>query len=262
MLDNACTSWMAHENALGLSGMCGPNFVLSANPLACPPATSVPNHWQNNRHISSTSFLHQLSPSDTMMHFLQYGPYYSSVHTEATPTRAGGTVIRHLPESHSVRKPIARLPSKHISASRLLRQPTAARSRHTPYPLGPDSTRWGASSVYGHRCQWSDCASPCGEAVAGTKNAIGQHLQAAHGIRLKADKTIQVCHWEKCQKSMRKESIARHILAIHMKDKVHCPSCGSRFARPDSLQRHQRTCLAKGEDASDACKAGGRTPLP
>ncbi|KAI9573884.1 hypothetical protein HD554DRAFT_1990414, partial [Boletus coccyginus] len=90
-----------------------------------------------------------------------------------------------------------------------------------------------------HQCQWFDGTRPCGALVAGTKNAIGQHLQTAHGLRLKADKTMQVCHWEGCRKSMRRESIARHILAVHMLDKVLCPSCRSRFARTDSMQRHQ-----------------------
>ncbi|KAH0836487.1 hypothetical protein J3R83DRAFT_8121 [Lanmaoa asiatica] len=90
--------------------------------------------------------------------------------------------------------------------------------------------------------------------MSGTKSAIGRHLQEAHAIRLKADKTTQVCLWEKCRKQMRGESIPRHILAVHMRDKVLCPGCGLHFSRTDSMQRHLKTCLVKGEDASDACK--------
>jgi uncharacterized protein YodC (DUF2158 family) len=245
--------------------MNGPESIWAADLLDHPSATRTSN--LTDTQIFSDSLLHQLPPSDSVVRLWQPpAPHHPSVRDEVAFVGVGETFLPHLvdpmtlPESHPVRKPTARSLSNHVSASRLLAQSSAAppiRSpRYTPYPIGPENTRRGASPASGYQCQWFDGAGPCSAVVAGTKIAIGRHLRITHAIQLKADKTVQLCHWEGCHKSMRRESIPRHILAVHMLDKVLCPSCGSRFARSDSLQRHQRTqCLAKGE-ASDACKAG------
>ena len=241
--------------------MNGPDSLWPADLFTCPSTTRTSN--QTDPRFFSNPYLHQLPPSDSVVrHWQPPIPHHPSVRDEVA--FVGETFVPHsvhptitLPESHPVQKQTARSLGKRVSASRSLAQSsTAPPIRYTPYPIGADSMRRSASPATDYQCQWSDGARQCGAVVAGTKNAIGRHLHAAHGIRLKADKTIQVCHWEGCRSSMRRESIARHILAVHMQDKVRCPSCGSRFARTDSLQRHQRTqCQAKGE-ASDACKAG------
>lgn len=265
MSDIACTSWISHENALGLSGMNEPESIWAADLFAYPSATRTSN--QTDTRFFSDSFLHQLPPSDSVVCLWQPpATHHPSVHDEVAFVGVGETFLPHsvdpmtLPESHHVRKPTAHSMSNRVSASQSLAPTSAAppiRSpRYTPYPIGPDNTRRSASPASGYQCQWFDSAGPCGAVVTGTKNAIGRHLRTTHAIQIKADKTIQLCHWEGCHKSMRRESIPRHILAVHMLDKVPCPSCGSRFARSDSLQRHQRTqCLAKGE-VSDASKAG------
>lgn len=241
--------------------MYGHESAWSADLFTCPSATSIPNHWQNDTHFLSPSFLHQPTATDTAMYFGEpLVPNYAPVGAETTATGCWETAIPYAVQSYPISKPIACLPGKHIGAPRLLTQSMVAGLRHRPYPLGPDSTKLAAISASLYQCQWFDGTSPCGAVVAGTKNAIARHLQVQHAIQVKADKTDQVCLWGRCQKSMRRESMPRHILAVHMKDKVHC-RCGSRFARPDSLQRHRRTCLAKGEDVSDANKLGERIAL-
>ena len=182
------------------------------------------------------------------------------VSEEATLTGVGEIFTPHtsqtLPGCLLGPKPTCRAQGERVCAPRLLSRSASPSVRHTPYPVGLDRTRRSDLPTSTYYCQWSDGARPCGAVVEGTKHAIGEHLRATHAIRLKADKTFQVCHWERCRKSMRKESIARHVLAVHMQDKVPCPSCGSRFARTDSLQRHQRAQCPTDREASDACKTG------
>ena len=259
MLDDACGSWASHENALGLSGMYKYEFTQPVDQLAGSSATSLPNHWQNDTYFSSPPLLHQQLPFNTAMP----ASYYATVCAAAMHSRAEESTDPHsVQDSHPVRKSTPRSMNKYVGASRSRTQPMATYARHTPYPLGPGGTRRAAFPTSFYLCQWSDGGGPCGEVLTGTKNAIGQHLQSAHAIRLTADRTSQVCLWSGCRKPMRRESIARHVLAVHMKDKVHCSSCGSQYARPDSLRRHQKTCQVNEEDVSDACKAGERTRLP
>lgn len=233
--------------ASSVSGTYGSESVWSGDAPTCPSATTASNYWQNN---PDALFFDPLLPSNTITNLSQPSPHDLSICAGATPIAA-----RENPTSypvrgrHSVPKPIRGSGSKHTSASRT--QSTATSSRHAPYPLSHDSATWGPLTVI---CQWTTGAVPCGETVVGTKRAVGQHLQAKHAIRLKPDTTI--CLWGGCQKSMRRESMARHILAVHIQDKVPCKGCGSCFARLDSLQRHQRTCLAKvwEENTFEACE--------
>ena len=253
---------MLNENALGLSGMNGPESVWAADPFAYPSATNTPS--QLGAQTFDTSFSHHLFPSESAFTYRWQTSVdqYPSVFEEAVLTGVGGNLDAHslhpltLSESssYSALMPSTHSPVKHVSASRFPSRPTAARSlRHTPYPIDPDSTRRtrSASFPYVYECQWLNGTIPCGIMVTGTKKAIAKHLQDAHAIRIKANRTEVVCQWDDCQKSMRRESIARHILAVHNQDKVPCPSCGSRFARKDSLQRHQRSqCLVNGKASS------------
>ncbi|KAF9219953.1 hypothetical protein BS17DRAFT_363923 [Gyrodon lividus] len=107
-----------------------------------------------------------------------------------------------------------------------------------------------------HECQWSHDGASCGTFLAGNKREIALHLRDADAIPLQGNtKKPQKCLWKGCRKTMHKESIARHILAVHMKETVHCARCKSSFARNDSLQRHlrgtgDRTCRGKGSNNS------------
>lgn len=258
MLDIACHPWIPLENSLGLYGVCGPESVWSANGLACPAPTSTSS--RTDIEFSSTLFSHQLPPLNSAVDFWQLSPlHHPFVHEEAALDRAGETLIPHsvptvpLPEWYPTPKPATRSLNKHVSASRLVAQSVSPRPRRTPYPLGADFRKRTDLPTSVYLCQWFDGAGRCGAPLTGTKSAITQHLQEVHTIRLKADKTTHVCLWNECHKPMRGESIARHILTVHMQDKVPCPRCGSRFARVDSMQRHQRTCLSKEGYTSDAC---------
>ena len=264
--DPTYTPWMLHENALSLSGMNGPESVWAADPFAYPSATNRPS--QLGAQTFDTSFSHHLFPSDSALtHRWQTSvDQYPSIFEEAALNGVGRNLDAHsfhpltLSESpsFSALMPSAHSPDKHVSASRLPSRSTAARSlRHTPYPIGMDSTRRTQSTSFPsvYQCRWLNGAIPCGMMVTGTKKAIAKHLQDAHAIPIKDNRTEVVCQWDNCQRSMRRESMARHILAVHNQDKVPCPRCGSRFARTDSLQRHQRSqCLVNGK-ASSASKS-------
>ena len=249
-----------------MSGMNGPESVWAADPFAYPSAMNTPS--QLGAQTFDTSSSHHLFPSDSALtHRWQTSvDQYLSVFEEALLTGVGENLNAHsfhpltLSESssYSALMPSTHSPVKHVSASRLPSRSTAVRSlRHTPYPIGPDTTRRTQSTSFPsvYQCQWLNGTIPCGIMVTGTRKAIANHLQDAHAIPIKGNRTEVVCQWDNCQKMMRRESMARHILAVHNQDKVPCPRCGSRFARTDSLQRHQRSqCLVNGK-ASSASKS-------
>ncbi|KIJ08339.1 hypothetical protein PAXINDRAFT_102608 [Paxillus involutus ATCC 200175] len=130
----------------------------------------------------------------------------------------------------------------------------------TRQPVCPSTTfpsdSWGrlpprrSGGPQTHECQWAADGTWCGALVQGDRREVMLHLNEKHGIPLTGDKVPQMCLWQGCRSSMRRESIARHIVAVHMKERVHCAKCGSSFARNDSLQRHLRggkeeTCNGK-----------------
>ncbi|KAF8842329.1 hypothetical protein BDN67DRAFT_965851 [Paxillus ammoniavirescens] len=102
-----------------------------------------------------------------------------------------------------------------------------------------------------HECQWAaDDGTWCRALVQGNRREVMLHLNEKHGIPLTGDKTPQTCLWQGCRSTMQRESIPRHIVAVHMKERVHCTKCRSSFARNDSLQRHlkggkEETCNGK-----------------
>ncbi|KAG1824038.1 hypothetical protein EV424DRAFT_1396664 [Suillus variegatus] len=53
------------------------------------------------------------------------------------------------------------------------------------------------------------------------------------------------CHWDGCGKEMQKESISRHIVTVHLSDKMKCGSCGKQFTRSDSKLRHLKVSKRK-----------------
>ncbi|KAF8546720.1 hypothetical protein OG21DRAFT_1527642 [Imleria badia] len=231
--DTFLPSWIPEENALGLYETGVRKSACGVDLITCPSATFPSN--QIDTQIFGTSFSHQLFPFDSVVHVPQtLAPYYPSAPEEAAFSGRGENPIPYsfhpiTLQGGPVRKSTTCSPTKRVDA-RLPHQSMPPRSqRHAPYPIGSDSTRRSAPPVTVYQCQWINSAGACGTIVTGTKNAIGKHLQDEHAIRLTADKTFE--------------------------DKVPCPSCGSLFARTDSLKRHQRTpCLqvSKGEVASQA----------
>lgn len=246
-------SCIPHDNCLGLYEVpdCGPESLWFPDRLAFPAAASVPN-WADTQY-SNTPCLHHPSPPDSMVHSSQLLLHHPSARDQTTLDRVMETLVPH---SVHARELTARSPSERVNASRPPTQFVTPHPRYMPYALGPDITRRGDGLTPVYQCQWFDDGRQCHEVVSGTKSAIGRHLQSAHAIRLKGGKSTQVCLWEGCQKTMQGESIARHILTVHIQDKALCPSCELPFARADSMQRHYRTCLAKKEGGRVASATG------
>lgn len=90
-------------------------------------------------------------------------------------------------------------------------------------------------------CRWLvQNGAPCGLFVTADRRSVHEHLQHVHGIKPGEEKARETCFWEHCRTVLKKESLARHILTVHVKDKVCCDDCGLLFAREDSLKRHLR----------------------
>ncbi|KIK43960.1 hypothetical protein CY34DRAFT_662928 [Suillus luteus UH-Slu-Lm8-n1] len=87
-------------------------------------------------------------------------------------------------------------------------------------------------------CRWSggSCISP----LTVDKSEVSRHLQIHHGVKIGGDKDKMTCNWDGCGKEMKKESISRHIVAVHLSNKTECSSCGKQFARLDSKLRHHK----------------------
>ena len=87
-------------------------------------------------------------------------------------------------------------------------------------------------------CQWIRNGSPCNVSVMADRRSVVEHLQHMHDMKSGEEKFRQACLWEGCTRVLNKESLARHILTVHLKEKVQCAQCGLSFAREDSLKRH------------------------
>ena len=105
-------------------------------------------------------------------------------------------------------------------------------------------------------CLWLTNGALCEMSVKADRRSIIEHLQHAHGIKTGEEKARKTCFWEGCRKTLNKESLPRHILAVHLKKGVHCAECGLLFAREDSLKRH----LRKGQHKVPPGKRAARQP--
>lgn len=109
---------------------------------------------------------------------------------------------------------------------------------HSPTPSWSEEKRgeWDDTDGTSSLCRWGggSCTSP----LTPDKSEVGKHLQVHHGVKSGGDKDRMPCSWDGCGKEMKKESISRHIVAVHLSDKTECSSCGKQFARSDSKLRH------------------------
>lgn len=109
---------------------------------------------------------------------------------------------------------------------------------------------WDDSATHGpglHVCQWMDQGISCRDIIRGNKRDISLHLHKKHNIAPGAHKMLLECQWLNCSKVMRKESIFRHILAVHIGKKTRCNcGCGQFFSRNDSLRRHLKNARCRG----------------
>lgn len=85
-------------------------------------------------------------------------------------------------------------------------------------------------------CRWN--GGSCSLSLTVDKSEVMKHLQIHHGLKSGGDKDRMPCNWDGCRKEMKKESISRHIVAVHLSNKTECGSCGKQFARLDSKLRH------------------------
>ncbi|KAF8131947.1 hypothetical protein EV363DRAFT_139146 [Boletus edulis] len=89
-----------------------------------------------------------------------------------------------------------------------------------------------------HQCHWEEDHLPCRLWITGDKSNINAHLQKWHGGEPGGDKLQVDCRWSACGKTMLKESIARHIVTVHLGEMWECQGCGKEIARNDVYRRH------------------------
>ncbi|KAI9570631.1 hypothetical protein HD554DRAFT_2083658 [Boletus coccyginus] len=137
--------------------------------------------------------------------------------------------------------------------------PTAAERTpwDTPCPLGfVSNVRNDPPSLHQVSCDitpiclWVVDGSMCNRSFFlgdNLKHSISRHLRNIHGLHPASGKSSVGCQWIGCDKTMKRESIVRHIVAVHLRVATKCGACGTFFARPDSLQRHMK-------NSGGACK--------
>lgn len=109
--------------------------------------------------------------------------------------------------------------------------------------LEPDGT------LHVHQCRWEADQSPCHLWVKGDKSSINMHIQKWHGGKAGGDGPKIACSWSGCGMTMWRESIARHIVNIHLGETWECQGCGKGIARGDAYGRHaakSKVCQASG----------------
>jgi len=102
-----------------------------------------------------------------------------------------------------------------------------------------------------HECRWAQSSEPCGMWIVGSKLHIGAHILKWHK-QGHADSTAKCqCLWDGCtiSKVMRKDSINRHIVTVHLGEGFHCHGCDQEFSRRDVYDKH----VQNGE----VCRNGG-----
>ena len=102
-----------------------------------------------------------------------------------------------------------------------------------------------------HQCRMEEDHSPCHLWIRGDKSSINVHIQRWYGGKPGGDRFRVGCRWSACGESMLKESIARHIVTVHLGEVWECQGCGKEIVRSDAYGRH-----AERSDF-DACRTSG-----
>lgn len=89
-----------------------------------------------------------------------------------------------------------------------------------------------------HPCLWEDDHSPCHLWIKGDRSCINAHIQKWHGEKPGGEKSKVHCRWSGCGKRMLKESIARHVLSVHLGEVWECQGCGKDIVRNDAYGQH------------------------
>jgi hypothetical protein len=99
-------------------------------------------------------------------------------------------------------------------------------------------------------CRWARSSNPCEMWIIGSRPHVGAHIRKWHANPRHANTTTQ-CLWDGCQctRAMRKDSINRHVVTVHLGEGFHCQGCDQEFPRKDVYNQHF-------ED-SEACRGAG-----
>ena len=107
----------------------------------------------------------------------------------------------------------------------------------------------GSSMINVHECRWALSSNPCGMWIIGSRPHVGAHIRKWHTSQRHANTTTE-CLWDGCQCArMRKDSINRHVVTVHLGEGFHCQGCDQEFPRKDVYNQHV-------ED-NQACRAAG-----
>ncbi|KAN0081628.1 hypothetical protein V8E55_009252 [Tylopilus felleus] len=102
-----------------------------------------------------------------------------------------------------------------------------------------------------HPCRWEQGRAPCHPWIRGDESSINAHIQKWHRGKPGGDKSRVDCRWSACGKTMRKDSIARHIVTKHLGEMWECQGCGKEIIRSDVYRQH----VARSD--FDACRTSG-----
>ncbi|KAF8131951.1 hypothetical protein EV363DRAFT_1329536 [Boletus edulis] len=232
----------------------------SAHPsYPCPPHTT---HFHYS--CSEPSFLHHSSP------YQSFGP---TLHRFVPNLTSIGSL------QMSSRTPLALYCGPRVSSACSLRRRRAARAiEYNGLWIDEEELLNGLTEPEGkltiHQCCWEEDRSPCLLWITGDKSRINAHIQRWHGWNPGGDKLQVDCRWSACGKMMLKESIARHIVNIHLGAMWECQGCGKDFVRNDVYGQHAaksdvEACRTLGAlitysgdareiDACTALQSGGR----
>ncbi|KAG2352262.1 hypothetical protein BDR07DRAFT_892023 [Suillus spraguei] len=90
------------------------------------------------------------------------------------------------------------------------------------------------------QCMWvGEYGLHCNDLIFGRDTSV--HLRNCHGIR-GADELLVRCCWEGCTETVKKESITRHVQAVHLGIAYPCNICNKAFTRTSNLEAHKRNC--------------------
>ena len=108
----------------------------------------------------------------------------------------------------------------------------------------------GSSMINVHECRWARSSNPCGMWIIGSRPHVGAHIRKWHTSQRHANTTTE-CLWDgcRCTRAMRKDSINRHVVTVHLGEGFHCQGCDQGFPRKDVYKQHV-------ED-SEACRGAG-----
>ncbi|KAH7909662.1 hypothetical protein BJ138DRAFT_1154766 [Hygrophoropsis aurantiaca] len=158
---------------------------------------------------------------------------------ESTPSHSSSTHLQRAPAAFYVETKECS-PSIHIHISKPL---VADDSSSAFSQIIPDDNRKFRdneihlrSHHYYYPCGWYD-GQKCN--MWRPWSQMLEHLQTYHGLP-DYHKQPVVCCWNRCQKSVKKESLARHIAHIHEGIKSQCETCKKGLSRTDSWQRHSQ----------------------